>query len=50
MKYLVRFGGEEREIVIERTKAGVRARIGDVEHLLDLSLVGDGGTFSTRRR
>lgn len=46
MKYVVRFGGEEREILIERTKSGVRARVGDTEHVLDLSLVGDGGTFS----
>lgn len=46
MKYVVRFGGEEREIVIERSRDGVRARIGDTEHVLDVSLVGDGGTFS----
>lgn len=46
MKFIARFDDEEREFVIERTAAGLIARIGDREFRLDLSLVGDGSTFS----
>ena len=46
MKYLTRLGGEEREFVIERHGDALTARCGDTTYALDLTLVGDGTTFS----
>jgi geranyl-CoA carboxylase alpha subunit len=46
MKYLTRLEGEEREFTIERRGGRLVARSGEREYGLDLSLVGDGDTFS----
>ncbi len=46
MKYLTRLDGQEREFVFERTAEGLFARCGEETCAIDLSLVGDGSTFS----
>ena len=46
MKYTTRFDGEEREFTIERHGGGLVARSGETTYALDMTLVGDGGTFS----
>ncbi|MFY9345098.1 MAG: biotin/lipoyl-containing protein [Planctomycetota bacterium] len=46
MKYTTRLDGETREFVLERHEGRLTARCGDVEHALDLALVGDGAAFS----
>lgn len=46
MKYHASFDGAEREFEFDRTAAGLVARSGDQAFQLDLSLVGDGSTFS----
>lgn len=46
MKYLSHFDGEDREFVFERTAGGLLAHCGGQAYELDLSLVGDGSTFS----
>lgn len=46
MKYLTKLDGEEREFTIERHGDRLTARSGDRTFALDMSLVGDGDTFS----
>jgi biotin carboxyl carrier protein len=46
MKYTTKLDGQEREFLIERHGDGLRARCGELVYELDLSLVGDGQTFS----
>lgn len=46
MKYFTKLGKEEREFSIERQGGSLVARSGDRTWQLDLSLVGDGATFS----
>ena len=46
MKYFATCDGEEREFVWQRTAAGLTARSGDKTYRVDLSVAGDGSTFS----
>jgi biotin carboxyl carrier protein len=46
MKYLAKLDGEEREFVLERQGERLLARSGDKVYAIDVSLVGDGATFS----
>lgn len=46
MRYHCKLGDREVVVSFERRGGALFARFGEVEHRLDLSLVGDGGAFS----